>query len=215
MALLEFDKLNTIELVQIPEERKRSMSYDKYFGEMYLTEEEIEARKQTAVLLEEQIRNFLLLLLTGMVIGTAMYDAAREELINNLQALNLGNAAYREALANNLIRSTMEHEKNDWYYSEDRVIFDAENEANTLQNGNDFARAVMRGMTRKQWKGIGDKKERKTHLQMNDKIIPINEYFTVGNAKCLYPKDILSPYTTLPDHPKELIRCRCSCKYLK
>lgn len=215
MALLEFDKLNTISLIEIPEERKRSEPYETYFGDMYLTEEQIEDRKEVASRMEEPLRDFLLLIMIGLATGVVLYEEAREELLQNLIAQNIAEVEYLETLTADITDSTRRHPNDDWYFSEDRVIFISENEANTIMNGTEFQEARNRGMTRKQWIGMKDKRERETHVEMNDMILPIDEYFHVGEAQCLYPKDVISPYTTLTEHPEELVNCRCVCKFLK
>lgn len=215
MALLEFDKLNTISLIEIPEERKRSEPYETYFGDMYLTEKQIEDREEVASRMEEPLRDFLLLIMIGLATGVVLYEEAREELLQNLIAQNIAEVEYLETLTADITDSTRRHPNDDWYFSEDRVIFISENEANTIMNGTEFQEARERGMTRKQWIGMKDKRERETHIKMNDMILPIDEYFHVGEAQCLYPKDVISPYTTLPEHPEELISCRCQIKYLK
>jgi len=215
MALLEFDKLNTISLIEIPEERKRSEPYETYFGDMYLTEEQIEDRKEVASRMEEPLRDFLLLIMIGLATGVVLYEEAREELLQNLIAQNIAEVEYLETLTADITDSTRRHPNDDWYFSEDRVIFISENEANTIMNGTEFQEARNRGMTRKQWIGMKDKRERETHVKMNDMILPIDEYFLVGEAICLYPKDVVSPYTTLPEHPEELVNCRCQIRYMR
>ena len=215
MALLEFDKLNTLSLIEIPEERKRSEPYETYFGDMYLTEQQIEDRKEVAGRMEEPLRDFLLLIMIGLATGIVLYEEAREELLQNLIAQNIAEVEYLETLTADIADSTRRHPNDDWYFSEDRVIFISENEANTIMNGTEFQEARNRGMTRKQWIGMKDKRERETHVAMNDMILPIDEYFQVGEAICLYPKDVVSPYTTLPEHPEELVNCRCQIRYMR
>ena len=215
MALLEFDKLNTLSLIEIPEERKRSEPYETYFGDMYLTEKQIEDREALAGKIEEPVRNWLLLILIGLATGLVLYEEARQELLDNLIALNIADVEYLEAMTADITDSTRRNKNDDWYFSEDRVIFISENEANTIMNGTEFQEARNRGMTRKQWIGMKDKRERETHVKMNDMILPIDEYFQVGEAICLYPKDVVSPYTTLSEHPEELVNCRCQIKYMR
>ena len=215
MALLEFDKLNTISLIEIPEERKRSEPYETYFGDMYLTEQQIEDREEAARKMEEPLRNWLLLILIGLATGLVLYEEARQELLDNLIAQNIAEVEYLEMMTRDITDSTRRNKNDDWYFSEDRVIFISENEANTIMNGTEFQEARNRGMTRKQWIGMKDKRERETHNLMNDMILPIDEYFHVGEAQCLYPKDVISPYTTLPEHPEELVNCRCQIRYMR
>ena len=214
MALLEFDKLNTIGLVEIPEERRRSEPYETYFGDMYLTEEQIDDREEVARKIEEPVRNFLLLIMVGLATGLVLYEEARRELLDSLISLGIAEVEYLEMLTREITDSTQRHPTDDWYFSEDRVTFIAEEEANTICNDDDFREAKRRGMRRKQWIGMADAKERDTHWMMNDMIIPIDEYFHVGEAQCLFPKDCVSEFTTLPEHPEELIGCRCQIRYL-
>ena len=214
MAIQNFDKLNTIGLIQIPEEHKRSEPYETYFGDMHLTEEQIENRIMIATMFEEPLRNWLLLMMIGVATGAVLYEEARQELLDSLIALSIADVEYLEMLTAEITDSTKRHADDDWYWSEDRVIFISEEEANTIMNGTEFQEARQRGMRRKQWIGMKDRYERESHVKMNDKIIPIDEYFQVGEAQCLYPKDAISPYTTLPEHPEELISCRCQILYL-
>lgn len=214
MALLEFDKLNTLGLVEIPEERKRSEPYETYFGDMYLTEQQIEDREEVARKMEEPLRNWLLLILIGLATGLVLYEEARQELLDSLIAQNIADVEYLETLTREITDSTKRNENDDWFFSEDRVILISENEANTIENARDFLEAKRRGMTRKQWIGIGDKRERDTHFILNDRVIPIDDYFTIGEAKGLHAKDMWSKYTTLPEHPEETVNCRCSVLYL-
>lgn len=207
MALLEFDKLNTLGLIEIPEERRRSEPYDTYFGDMYLTEQQIEDREEVARKMEEPLRNWMLLILIGLATGLVLYEEARQELLDNLIALNIAEVEYLEMMTRDITDSTKRNKNDDWYFSEDRVIFISENEANTIMNGTEFQEARNRGMTRKQWIGMKDKRERETHNLMNDMILPIDEYFHVGEALMLYPK-----YPC--DYPEEVINCRCNVKYL-
>lgn len=207
MALLEFDKLNTLSLIEIPEERRRSEPYETYFGDMYLTEKQIEDREDLAGKIEEPVRNWLLLILIGLATGLVLYEEARQELLDNLIALDIASADYLDMMTREITDSTKRHPDDDWYFSDDRVILISENEANTIMNGTEFQEARNRGMTRKQWIGIGDKRERDTHFILNDRVIPIDDYFHVGEALMLYPK-----YPC--DYPEEVINCRCSVKYL-
>ena len=214
MALMEFDKLNNLGLIEIPEERKRSEPYESYFGDMYLTEQQVKDRILIARLLEDPIRNWLLLVLVGLTTGIAVYEEAKAELLGNLIDLGIAEVEYLEMFVNDITDSTKRNKNNDWYFSEDRVSYIAENEANTIENAKDYATAIQPGMSRKQWIGINDQWERETHRALNNLIIPIDDYFQIGEAQGLFAKDMLSEYTTLPEHPEETVNCRCSVLYL-
>ena len=215
MAVQNFDKLNILDsgLYDIPEEHRRSMPYEEYFGDMYLTGEQVEKRIVLARQFYDPLVLFLLLMIPVLEYGYVQ-DVARDSLVNQLAMRGIGDEDYRENLASELVLSTLDNPDDPWFLSEDRATWIAENESNTLLNGTEFFEAVERGMTRKQWKGIADKRERKTHRKLNDTILPILEYFSIGNAQGLFAKDTISPLTTLPEHPRELINCRCSTIYL-
>ncbi len=117
MALLEFDKLNTLGLIEIPEERKRSEPYETYFGDMYLTEKQIEDREEVARKLEEPLRNWLLLILIGLATGIVLYEEARQELLDNLIALDIASADYLDMMTREITDSTKRHPDDDVQHS--------------------------------------------------------------------------------------------------
>jgi hypothetical protein len=55
----------------------------------------------------------------------------------------------------------------------------------------------------KMWLGREDERERNSHMHVNNVIIPIDDFYTVGGSLALRPGD-----TSLP--AKEIINCRCS-----
>ncbi len=85
-------------------------------------------------------------------------------------------------------------------------------EATTISNlGKDIgARGWIEqqgGQGYKVWLGRNDKRERHTHLEENNVIIPINDLHTVGGEQCQRPGDVnLSA--------KERINCRCTESYM-
>lgn len=213
MPIAQFDKLN-IKAVSIP--------YEEYFEEMELTDEQIQERVEAARDYEDDFL-FLLSLLSLQL----NYDYTDYSFTKNVFAARWGETTskyiddevfvdeYSRWFAEGAVDATLKNPDDPWMYSDDRAMFNAENEANTVLARKDFIRAVQSGYTRKQWKGIGDKVERKTHLVLNDKIIPIEKYFNVGEARMLFPKDLSSVFSTGAMHPREYISCRCSIKYLK
>ena len=217
MAVANFDQLNNLVLVpleDIPEESRRSEPYEEYFDEDF-TEQEREDRIETARKLEEPVRDYLTLLMIMLWLDMDRMDDARDEFVQSLSEENIGDEDYRVGLADDLYDSTMRNQDDPWFFSEDRVYWVSENESQTVENAKDFALAKARGMTRKQWIGMADKRERKTHLALNDKILPIDALYDIGKAKGLYPKDTMSPMSTLAEHPEEIINCRCRIEYLR
>ena len=209
-----FDRLNLIPLEETPESERRSEPYSTYFGDMPITREQAEEREEMAKTIEEAVRHYLLLILLSVGTGVVMYEYAEERLRDELRENNIGTEDYRSRYAKELTRSTMANLGIPWFFSEDRAIWNAENEANTVSNHDDFQEAKERGFTRKRWMGMNDSRERATHLKKNFEVIPIDEYFHVGAAELLYPKDIFSENSTGADHPEEIINCRCGLVYL-
>ena len=209
-----FDRLNLIPLEETPISERRSEPYSTYFGDMPITREQAEEREEMAKTIEEAVRHYLLLILLSVGTGVVMYEYAEERLRDELRENNIGNEDYRSRYAKELTRSTMANLGTPWFFSEDRAIWNAENEANTVSNHDDFEEARERGFTRKRWMGMNDSRERATHREKNFEIIPIDEYFHVGAAKLLYPKDVFSERSTGASHPEETVNCRCSLVYL-
>jgi len=101
-----------------------------------------------------------------------------------------------------------------YWTSDDRAKFIAENEANTLFNSKEFTDAIKADKKYKIWKTFADDKVRLTHVEVDVTMLPIDDYFSVGAARMLYPKDVTSPDSTGEDHLEEVINCRCHCLYI-
>lgn len=97
-----------------------------------------------------------------------------------------------------------------YFLSDDRAKFIAENEANSVLNYGDLKTAIFEGYTRKQWRTMEDAKVRKTHGVISGVTIGITELFEVGNSFMLFPRDISHGASD-----QEIVGCRCSLKYLK
>lgn len=102
-----------------------------------------------------------------------------------------------------VIRSTSDS----WYISDDRVAFNAENEANTVMNYKDFTEASKK-YKYKTWLTENDMRVRETHVPLEGVTIPVNEMFVVGDTLMRYPKDI-----EYCEDDSEICNCRCSVKY--
>lgn len=97
-----------------------------------------------------------------------------------------------------------------WYISIDRAKFNAENEANTVLNRDDFLKAKEAGYTRKRWLTEHDNRVRPTHQEVEGVTVPIDGVFIVGDSVFGYPRDL-----TYSPNPSEVINCRCACSYLR
>ncbi len=64
------------------------------------------------------------------------------------------------------------------------------------------------GMRFKTWETFGDGKVRPSHKAVGGTRIPIDEPFTVGNSKLMFPND-----TSLGADAEEIVNCRCTLKF--
>lgn len=96
---------------------------------------------------------------------------------------------------------------NSWYLSNDRITYNAENEANTVMNYKDYTEA--KGTKKyKTWYTEADDRVRPTHVPLEGETIPIDDLFVVGAALMRYPKDV-----EYCDDDSEICNCRCSIEY--
>lgn len=206
---MTFDELNRIV------GKNRSEPYENYFGEMDLTEEEIEERIALAEKLEENFLFVLALLFTMVQYNSVNYERIRNEFeagyLKAISGIIVADDYIKQYVRNfsyDITDSTKAHADDMYYFSSDRAIFMAENESLTCWNHQDFSDAVKTGKTRKQWMDIRDKKERETHLQVGRTVKPIEEPFFVGDSLMQYPKD-----TSLGAISSEIVNCRCTIRY--
>ena len=101
-----------------------------------------------------------------------------------------------------------EQSTDDYYLSNDRAMFISECEANSILNYRQYSKAVKAGKTKKKWIDVGDKRERKTHLEVGGTTLTIDEPFSVGDSLLQFPKD-----TSLGASADEIVNCRCSIQY--
>ena len=101
-----------------------------------------------------------------------------------------------------------EQATDDYYLSNDRAMFISECEANSILNYRQYSKALKSGKTKKTWIDVGDKRERKTHLEVGGTTIPINEPFSVGDSLLMFPTD-----HSLGASADEIVNCRCSIQY--
>jgi hypothetical protein len=201
---------------------QRAVPYDVYFGEMSLTKEQKEERKKLA----EEIEDALLFLFALIEVyreytknseyGLAAYiEIIIMQFKNRYSSVLQQNDRldeylneYLDLYAAEVVETTVKHIDEEYYTSQDRAMYNAENEANSVKNYTDYRKAIEKGKTKKKWIDMRDKRERKTHLEVGGTVIPINEPFVVGNSLMMFPKD-----DSLGADDKEIIGCRCSCKY--
>jgi hypothetical protein len=207
--MLKFDEINQFE------KKQRSVPYQQYFGEMDLDDEEKGKRIKVAQDLESALLFLFALILVYEERGIENAEAIiasfksryREELQKNVE-LDKQLDDYITMFSAMVVESTSRHQEDDYYLSDDRAAYIAENEANTTGNYIQYRDAVKQGKTKKEWVDKKDNRERKTHLEVGGTIIPINQPFVVGESLMMYPKDM----TYNPD-PDEIVNCRCVAKY--
>lgn len=211
---LSFDELNAL-YKEEHGDNLRSMPFEEFFGEMDISEEQTEKRIETA----KDIRDFMLLALMAMYLeyteGTFGYMDVAAEISRNYKAMleRMGipltdyfSASHADSIATEIAVATMNHPDDSYFYSEDRAMLIAENEAESIWNDSEYEDAILTGKTRKTWNAIMDKRTRDTHREINGKTIPIDEYFYVGESLMFYPHDPNGA-------PEEVVNCRCWATY--
>lgn len=228
MAVQNFDEINKL--------KRRSIPYEEYFKDMELTEKQRKERIDLAYLLEDILIVYFMLYYESLSNNAMPEVTVRQNLMYDFYD-KLSDADYfgkdAEPMLDKYIsdfvdeiseatKSNMEKTPDDYDYtgdkpywvSDDRAKFIAENEANTLCNNKDFVEAKKSGKTHKIWMAFPDDRVRPTHVQANGSKVPIDDYFSVGGALMLFPKDTESEFSTASDFPEEVIGCRCSIKYI-
>lgn len=213
---LAFDELNAL-YVEEHKDNMRSMPFEEFFGEMDISEEQMEKRIETA----KDVKAFVLLALMAMYLeyteGTYGYLDVGAEMSQNyktmLERMDIPLTAYfsashADSIATEIAVATMNHSDDPYFFSEDRAMLIAENEANSIWNDSEYEDALLTGKTRKTWLAIIDKATRDTHREVNGKTIPIDQPFEVGESLLQFPRD-----ESLGAGPEEIVNCRCSVTY--
>lgn len=208
---MEFDEIN-----KLGKSKRRSEPYDQYFSDMDLTDEQKQERISFSEDTEDFIKYIIALILAMMDYNTLDEDFITEQtktsylaVIGAYMDIDEYVETYVNGFASDFLMTTIDNIDDSWFTSDDRAMFDAENEANTVLNYKDYIKAILSGKTMKTWITYGDSRVRKTHRPLDGKTIPIKELFIVGNSFMRFPKD-----TSRGANPKEYINCRCSVKYL-
>ena len=222
MAIQNFEELNIL--------KRHSEPYEEYFRIMKLPPKALAKRIRLALDMEEAFATFFEVIMLGVIDEVTikqqlMYDIY--DAIGDEQRFETENQKdkYVTDLVNETYRSTVENlakypndydytgETNYWV-SDDRAMFIAEEEANTISNSQEYVEAKVQGLTHKIWMDYGDDRVRQTHQEVNGAKIPIGTYFDVGEARMLYPRDVTSSLSTGAEHPEEVVRCRCRVIYV-
>lgn len=213
MPVLNFDNLNVLNTKGF---KKRAEDYSTYFGDMDLTESQKKERIKAAEDFEEDMFFFIVLIVMLRENGYYDYSEALTEFENRYRE-NVSKYIndddflgwYPRLFAADMLNNTLKNISDPWYTSDDRVMFNAENEANTVLNRSEYLKAIASGKKYKTWRTMMDRRVRKTHRIVENKTIPIDALFTVGKALMRFPHD----YELAGEFPEELISCRCSVFY--
>lgn len=216
MSISSYDELN------IRPNNRRSEPYKEYFSKMSISDKEKQQRIAFSEQMEEVVLYILALIETTIESGesdqeyiqTQFYDKYLD-VIASYMLIDTYIKQYALDVTKQIIDATFERFSaedksitDDYYLSNDRAMFISECEANSILNYRQYSKAVKAGKTKKKWIDVGDKRERKTHLEVGETILPIDEPFSVGDSLLQFPKD-----TSLGASADEVVNCRCSIQY--
>jgi uncharacterized protein with gpF-like domain len=216
MNVSSYDELN------IRPNNRRSEPYKEYFSKMSISDKEKQERIAFSEQMEEVVLYILALIETAIESGesdqeyiqTQFYDKYLD-VIASYMLIDTYIKQYALDVTKQIIDATFERFSSedksitdDYYLSNDRAMFISECEANSILNYRQYSKAVKAGKTKKKWIDVGDKRERKTHLEVGGTILPIDEPFSVGDSLLQFPKD-----TSLGASADEIVNCRCSIQY--
>lgn len=211
--LAVFDKLNN----NLQKTTKRSVPpIVDFFEEMELPIEEIESRINLAYLLMP-IFTYLFFVSGSMATEEAidyayLYDIVQRRYTDAIREYNEDLAddnRIKERIASisqEIVNTTIDNIQDGYYTSDDRARMIAENETNAIANYEREQKAIAKGATMKMWVSMRDERVRKDHIEVDGTMIPINDYFEVGDDLMLYPGDLNAS-------PEETVGCRCVCQY--
>ena len=216
MSVSSYDELN------IRPNNRRSEPYKEYFNKMSISDKEKQERIAFSEQMEEVVLYILTLIETTIESGetnmeyiqTQFYDKYLD-VIASYMLIDTYIKQYALGVTKQIIDATFERFSvedrsitDDYYLSNDRAMFISECEANSILNYRQYSKAVKAGKTKKKWIDVGDKRERKTHLEVGGTTLPIDEPFSVGDSLLQFPKD-----TSLGASADEIVNCRCSIQY--
>ena len=211
MSVTSFDELNR--LVGY----KRSMPIDKFFDEMRITKSQKQLRKDLAERLNDEFDYVMayMFYLQANGIPIASTDIVDEIMgryrnaVGLLIPIDLFVAQRIAKTAYEVTDATIRHPDDPYFYSLDRSRLIAENESNTLYSYDEFNEEAQNNARYKRWLTIMDGKERESHAEVNETVLPIDEPFELQGGYVLFPRD-----DSLSCDDSELCGCRCSLEFI-
>lgn len=213
-TVLSFDELNRL---YEEEHTLRSMPFEQFFGEMDLSQEQKDAREDTAKKIEKFIRDALIAMYYMTQDGIFDYGEAEEAISKPynglLKELAIPLTAFFTmshviSVTTEIISATLNHPDDPYFYSNDRSKLIAENESNSIWNDSQYQDAILTGKTRKEWRAILDSRTRATHVVANGQVVPIDQPFEVGDSFLQFPRDM-----SLGASMDEIANCRCTALF--
>lgn len=201
---MAFDELHALKI-----------KYSEWFGDMEITETEKKERESLAEEIELLFMALFLMAIDEQDKQLCL-DYVRnqyKQLCNKFLDANKTSAyinQYVNMITENILDVTLDNIKSDYYTSQDRAIFIAANEANTIGNYREQVRKIKNGYKFKTWMTQGDDKVRPTHVLVDNTKIGVFEPFSVGGSKLMFPRDY-----SLGADSNEIINCRCVAIYSK
>ena len=185
--------------------------YEEYFSAVDVSQIERDKRVQLAEDIDDTYDELFDLI---MVIVAMNQTLDREYLTGYLQTriADVGDGSdylneYAYITAQDVVNTTLDHEGDEWYTSEDRKLLLAAGDAQTIGNYEQFEKALAQGKTHKTWKSELLRTTRKEHSEMHGKTIPIKEKFVFSDCEMLFPRDAVNGTA------KQVVNCRCSLKF--
>lgn len=226
--MVNIDQVATLDELNQLVGMDRSMSFDRYFGTMRLSDEQKRVRIELAERLEDEFVYCLALLyysypninesLISVIeqrymdalinIGVIDRDAERIVLETSTE-LKAEYELQAKKFAADTVSVTADHKDEAYYYSNDRARLLAAGEASTIFNMVDYDAAMIAGLYFKQWQTAGDTHVRETHEELEGVIKHIDEPFEVGAEMMMFPRD-----GSLGAGAEEIANCRCTVAYL-
>lgn len=185
--------------------------YEEYFSAVDVPQIERDKRVQLAEDIDDAYDGLFDLI---AVITVMNQEMDREYLTGYLQTriADVGNGSdylneYALVTARDVVNTTLDHEGEEWYASEDRKLLLSAGDAQTIGNYEQFEKALAQGKTHKTWKSELLKTTRKDHGEMHGRTIPIKEMFVFPDCEMLFPRDVVNGTA------KQVVNCRCSLKF--
>ncbi len=237
MGLTNFDELNTLSTTETTKDDRRKTTRKKipihdYFENMQISDEEKEKRVRLANLLLADVL-FLFALSRRNRDARYLSETFQKRYLSSVKKVTEPDQKmqrYIRKVCDSIVKTTLKSGKDDgkkqgesltdgdvikvlqdsYAVSIERATSVAENEANTILNGEEYSNAVKNGCTKKRWKSYRDERVRADHADVDGQVVDISRPFRVGKYMMMYPKD-----DSLGAGLEEIVNCRCSVEYLQ